>query len=1073
MKAPSTGNCNTRGFSTLEILIAFAILILSMSSVIMLVFGNQSVSVDTQTNNEALYKAQSMLETARALSRQDFSSVASIAAVADGIYQKSLDVVVDPNDPNVKQVTSTLSWTTAGRNLFVHLSTILTNPISGNICNPNPLGDWLHPRHYDFASYNMISPATGNNSNGLSIADIKAYRGKLYVAALTTANNGFTFYVFNTPTDATNMPIYVSGVDNSTSASAGLSAITLASQANRLYAYASSANQANFATCVQGSACAQLQTIDITDPANPTFVANYKIPSVTGKNGQSIGQSIFYDNNYVYLGLAKTLSGPEFNIIDVHDPLNPIRVGSYTLGRTVHSVTVSGNYAYITYDDNANGNKQFSVLDISNKVAPTLVGYFSAPGVGYGYAVALNANKAYFGRSWAGATSPNLYILDDINPAVGALPVLGSKVIGTSPNPDSVNAISVRDTLAFVLTNTLFQIFDVSQSSNIQPYASLDLSDFVSQGGNTQSGSTASLCAGNYFYVAVQTNGNNKDILSIVLPGAVNPGIALAVHDASHSTITTANAGDTVHAAATLTPTNSLAVPTGSMSFTFYPNAVCTSGTGAGAGSTSLVGGVADPSTLQGPLAAGSYSFKGHYIGDMNYNAIDSSCMPLIVNKITPTVTTQIHDSAHAVVTTVPAGTTVHDSVTVGGGALTPTGNVTLKWFTNATCANSPAATSPAQTLVGGAIDATAFLEGPLSVGSYSFLASYAGDTNYQAGTGSCEALTVVKASPTIATTPNATGPVGTTLNDTAVLSGGSSPTGSVTFTLYPPSDPSCSLAPSYTSVDPSAPYATSPGFVSNVVGTWHWKASYAGDANNNATVGLCSDEPVVISKVSPTIVTEIHSSSEAIISSAPLGTTAHDKATVSGGYTPSGSVNFTFYTNASCSGSGSAAGTTGLVGGAAHPSISEGPLAAGSYSFKAHYNGDANNNALDAACEPLTINKATPSMTTSIFNSATGLAINPQTSVLHGTTVYDKATMTGIAGFVPTGNITFTFYTQKITCISTNQVSSVLLSAGSANSAPYVVQTNDKVSYLVAAYPGDANYNSSSAGACQGLTAN
>src|SRR5262249_48658736 len=37
-------------------------------------------------------------------------------------------------------------------------------------------------------------------------------------------------------------------------------------------------------------------------------------------------------------------------------------------------------------------------------------------------------------------------------------------------------------------------------------------------------------------------------------------------------------------------------------------------------------------------------------------------------NKATPTVTTNIHDPAHAVVTSVPLGTTVHDSASVSGG---------------------------------------------------------------------------------------------------------------------------------------------------------------------------------------------------------------------------------------------------------------------------------------------------------------------------------------------------------------------------------------------------------------------
>jgi len=66
---------NIKGGSTLEILIAFLIISLSIGAVTMLSFSNQSVAVDSETNNEALYKAQQMLEKARSDSRFDFALV--------------------------------------------------------------------------------------------------------------------------------------------------------------------------------------------------------------------------------------------------------------------------------------------------------------------------------------------------------------------------------------------------------------------------------------------------------------------------------------------------------------------------------------------------------------------------------------------------------------------------------------------------------------------------------------------------------------------------------------------------------------------------------------------------------------------------------------------------------------------------------------------------------------------------------------------------------------------------------------------------------------------------------------
>ncbi len=117
---------------------------------------------------------------------------------------------------------------------------------------------------------------------------------------------------------------------------------------------------------------------------------------------------------------------------------------------------------------------------------------------------------------------------------------------------------------------------------------------------------------------------------------------------------------------------------------------------------------------------------------------------------------------------------------------------------------------------------------------------------------------TVGKASPSISTLQSAGGPVGTILNDTATLSGGINPTGSVTFKLFAPSDATCSAAAAYTDVDATAPYATSPGFASDAAGVWHWTADYAGDANNNATSSPCTAEPVTVVALGHIIVDKI-----------------------------------------------------------------------------------------------------------------------------------------------------------------------------------------------------------------------
>src|SRR5208282_5870705 len=79
--------------------------------------------------------------------------------------------------------------------------------------------------------------------------------------------------------------------------------------------------------------------------------------------------------------------------------------------------------------------------------------------------------------------------------------------------------------------------------------------------------------------------------------------------------------------------------------------------------------------------------------------------------------------------------------------------------------------------------------------GTYTWKAAYGGDSNNNSGNdqgGSTEQVVVSAASPAITTTPNPTsvtlGTTSTTLNDSAVFSGGYHPTGTITFTLLSPS---------------------------------------------------------------------------------------------------------------------------------------------------------------------------------------------------------------------------------------------------------------------------------------------
>ena len=120
-------------------------------------------------------------------------------------------------------------------------------------------------------------------------------------------------------------------------------------------------------------------------------------------------------------------------------------------------------------------------------------------------------------------------------------------------------------------------------------------------------------------------------------------------------------------------------------------------------------------------------------------------------------------------------------------------------------------------------------------------------------GTGTGTTLTTVGLRPNALTT-RASGTVGLgqQISDTATLSGGFNPTGTMTFTLFGPNNAECAGGTIFTSVIPVAgngSYASAP-FVPVFIGTCRWIASYSGDLNNGAVTTSCADplEAVVVS---------------------------------------------------------------------------------------------------------------------------------------------------------------------------------------------------------------------------------
>jgi hypothetical protein len=313
-------------------------------------------------------------------------------------------------------------------------------------------------------------------------------------------------------------------------------------------------------------------------------------------------------------------------------------------------------------------------------------------------------------------------------------------------------------------------------------------------------------------------------------------------------------------------------------------------------------------------------------------------------------------------------GTALTDSANVTG--FNPTGTVTFSIFgpNNANCATGDAGASLETWVVDlsngkAKVPATDGYK-TSTPGTYNWVATYNGDNQNLPAASSCgsESVVVGKASPTIVTTASVGGPVGTLIHDSAQVSGGDNPTGTVSFFLYPPSDANCTSGDSpgwvqrvdaTLGADGSATSAGTP-FKTTEVGTYNWIATYTGDANNDSASTQCGTEQVTIGK-DPTTVTTIASAGGVV------GTAIHDSAHVTGTFQPTGTVTFTLYgpADTTCSGAGIFTSTMPLdaAGNAVSASFSA-TATAGTYNWVAAYSGDDSSAASRSTCgaEPVVI---------------------------------------------------------------------------------------------------------------------
>jgi hypothetical protein len=191
---------------------------------------------------------------------------------------------------------------------------------------------------------------------------------------------------------------------------------------------------------------------------------------------------------------------------------------------------------------------------------------------------------------------------------------------------------------------------------------------------------------------------------------------------------------------------------------------------------------------------------------------------------------------------------------------------------------------------------------------------------------------------------------------DTATLTGGVSPRGTVTFHLFGPDDDTCSGPPVFTSVEAVNGVGTGPVTVTSdhvllsTPGVYHFVASYSGDAlHQPAGPTDCLDPDQAVGFASSSFTFSAQASPATTV-----GGTISDSATIATIANPTGTMAFRLYgpDDPGCTGAPILTSVRPVDGNGTYHSASYTPIRPGTYRWVAAYSGDGDDPSAESSCD-------------------------------------------------------------------------------------------------------------------------
>jgi hypothetical protein len=191
-----------------------------------------------------------------------------------------------------------------------------------------------------------------------------------------------------------------------------------------------------------------LLIIDISDPANPTLLGTYDVPSYT--------KNVVVSGDYAFV--ADDHSG--LYVIDIADPENPSLLGSYDTPGRCYDIAVAGDYAYV-----ADFTAGLHVFDISDPAIPDSVGNYETPATFAAKGVKVSGDYAFV------ADGDGLRVIDISDP-------LNPALLGSYTTPNDAQKVAVSGDCAFVADGYYgLQVIDISDPTSPTFLGSWDTSD--------------------------------------------------------------------------------------------------------------------------------------------------------------------------------------------------------------------------------------------------------------------------------------------------------------------------------------------------------------------------------------------------------------------------------------------------------------------------------------------------------------------------------------------------------------------------------------------------------------------